>query len=282
MQPSWCDRAVTIQRPEDPDLASDLERIAVDLAVGAAAVVDARGRTGLAVSSKSTLTDLVTEADRASERWLAERIVALRPADAILGEEGAAADGTTGGRWLLDPIDGTINYVLGLPHYAVSVAAEVDGQVLAAAVCNVVSGEVFHARRSGGAFLRDVRLSGPRAVPLARAVVGTGFGYDAQRRARQGAVLARLLPLVADIRRLGSASLDLCAVAAGRLDAYFEAGLQPWDYAAGVLIATEAGCAASGLRDRAPSSNLTAVTGNLLAAEFFALLEELGADTVSS
>jgi myo-inositol-1(or 4)-monophosphatase len=268
--------------PIDPRPPRELERFAVELARGAAAVVVAHGRAALAVSSKSTVTDLVTAADRASEGWLVEQIAAQRPADAILGEEGGGSAGTSGVRWLLDPIDGTVNYVLGLPQYAVSVAAEVDGQVQAAAVCNAASGELFRAHRGGGAFLGDTRLSGPRQVPLERAVVGTGFGYDAAQRARQGAVVAALLPRLADVRRLGSASLDLCAVAAGRLDGYFEAGLQTWDYAAGVLIATEAGCAASGLRHRAPSSQLTAVAGLSLAAEFFALLEELGADTVGT
>lgn len=281
---------MTNPRPAPPNLPGELERnlpgelerIAVELATGAAAVVGGYGRGTLAVSSKSTLTDLVTEADRASERWLVERIAALRPADSILGEEGASTNGTSGVRWVLDPIDGTVNYVLGLPDYAVSVAAELDGQVLAAAVCNVASGEVFRAHRGGGAHLGERRLSGPRRVPIGRAVVGTGFGYGAAQRARQGAVVARLLPRVADIRRLGSASLDLCAVAAGRLDAYFEAGLKEWDYAAGVLIATEAGCAATGLRGRPPSSGMTAVTATPLAAEFFALLDELEADAVSS
>ncbi len=253
----------------------------MELAAGAAAVVGRHRRGPLGVSSKSTVTDLVTEADRASERWLVQRIAALRPADAVLGEEGAGSDGTSGVRWVLDPIDGTVNFVLGLPQYAVSVAAELDGQVVAGAVCNAASGEVFRAHRGGGAYLGDARLNGPRVVPLARAVVGTGFGYAAAQRGRQGAVVAGLLPRVADIRRLGSASLDLCAVAQGRLDAYFEAGLQPWDYAAGVLIATEAGCVASGLRGSAPSSHLTAVAGEPLATDFFALLEELGADAFS-
>jgi myo-inositol-1(or 4)-monophosphatase len=282
MPPAWCDRAVTVSPPLTPELPAVLERIAVAVATGAAAVVDAHGRHALSVSSKSTATDLVTDADRASERWLVERILALRPADAILGEEGAGTDGTSGVRWVLDPIDGTVNYVLGLPQYAVSVAAELDGRVLAGAVCNVASGEVFRAHRGGGAHLGETRLSGPREVPLARAVIGTGFSYDAASRARQGAVVARLLPRVADIRRLGSASLDLCAVAAGRLDGYFEAGLQRWDYAAGVLIAVEAGCAAGGLRGTPPSSRLTAAAGNVLSADLFAVLEELGADAVSS
>jgi myo-inositol-1(or 4)-monophosphatase len=273
---------VTTRRPIEPDLPGELERFAVELAAGAAAVVAGHGRAALAVSSKSTATDLVTATDRASERWLVEHIVAERPGDALLGEEGAGSAGTSGVRWLLDPIDGTVNYVLALPQYAVSVAAELDGQVLAAAVCNAASGEVFRAHLGGGAYLGDVSLHGPRDVPLARAVIGTGFSYAAQQRARQGAVVARLLPRVADIRRLGSASLDLCAVAAGRLDAYFEAGLHLWDYAAGLLIATEAGCAASGLRHRPPSEQLTAVAGVAMAADFFALLEETGADALSS
>ncbi|MEP7179760.1 MAG: inositol monophosphatase family protein [Pseudonocardiales bacterium] len=268
--------------PNDANAPAELEGFAVELAQGAAAVVGAYGRTALAVSSKSSLTDLVTAADRASESWLAGQIAARRPADAILGEEGAGSSGTSGVRWLLDPIDGTVNYVLGLPRYAVSVAAEVDGQVQAAAVCNVASGELFRAHRGGGAYLGGTRLSGPREVPLARAVVGTGFSYDAAQRARQGAVVAGLLPRFADIRRLGSASLDLCAVAAGQLDAYFEAGLHTWDYSAGVLVATEAGCVASGLREQPPSARLTAVAGAPVAAEFFALLEEFGADAVSS
>jgi myo-inositol-1(or 4)-monophosphatase len=273
---------VTTSAPLDPQLPAQLEQLAVELAAGAAEVVRVHSRRALGVSSKSTATDLVTETDRASERWLVEQIRAVRPADAIVGEEGAGSPGTSGVGWVVDPIDGTVNYVLGLPHYAVSVAAAVDGQVAAGAVCNVGSGELFRARRGGGAYLDDVRLNGPRDVPLARAVVGTGFSYGPDQRMRQGAVVARLLPLVADIRRFGSASLDLCAVAAGRLDGYFEAGLHEWDYAAGVLIATEAGCVAAGLRDAAVSSRMTAVAGPALAGEFFALLEGLDADLVSN
>jgi myo-inositol-1(or 4)-monophosphatase len=149
-------------------------------------------------------------------------------------------------------------------------------------VCNPMSGETFHARAGGGAFVAGERLSGPRDVPLARAVVGTGFGYDAAARARQVAVVAPLLPKVADIRRLGAASLDLCFLAAGRLDAYFEAGLNSWDHAAGGLVAAEAGCVASGLRGRPPSERLYAAAGPALAPAFFALLESLAADEVSS
>lgn len=273
---------MTVLRSLETGPAGELERIAVQLAEGAAAVVRGHRPATLAVSAKSTPTDLVTGADRASEQWLVERIADLRPHDSVVGEEGARRHGTSGVGWVLDPLDGTVNYVLGLPRYAVSVAVEMGGQVIAGAVCDAASGEMFHARIGCGAYLGDTRLVGPRKVPLAQAVVGTGFGYDPVHRARQGAVVARLLPRVADIRRLGAASLDMCGVAAGRLDAYFEAGLNRWDYAAGVLIATEAGCTASGLRRRTPSSRFVAVAGAELAGQWFALLEDLDADEVSS
>ena len=244
------------------------------LAVGHAA----SGRGAVEVAAKSTATDLVTEVDRATERWLVERIRSVRPGDAIVGEEGGDRAGSTGVRWVLDPIDGTVNFVLGLPQYAVSVAAEVNGRVVAGAVCNPATGETFRATLGGGAHLGRVRLTGPRQVPLGNAVVGTGFGYDAAVRARQAAVLVALLPTVADVRRLGAASLDLCFLAAGRLDAYFEVGLNVWDYAAGGLVATEAGCVVSGLRGRPPSAGCYAAAGPDLAPEFFARLEFLDAD----
>jgi myo-inositol-1(or 4)-monophosphatase len=164
----------------------------------------------------------------------------------------------------------------------VSVAAELDATVLAGAVCNPVSGEVFHAHLGGGAFLDGEPLHGPRDVPLERAVVGTGFAYDATTRSRQADIVAKLLPRVADIRRLGAASLDLCAVAAGRLDGYFEAGLHVWDYAAGLLIATEAGCVTAGRAGVESRSGLTAVAGRSLSGELFAMLDALGAGAVGT
>jgi myo-inositol-1(or 4)-monophosphatase len=269
--------------PVDDSGTRELLEVAVELARGAGEVV--RGFTGtdrrdVSVSAKATATDLVTAADRASEQWLLDRLAELRPDDAVLGEEGGRRAGVSDVRWLLDPIDGTVNFVLGLPQYAVSVAAEVAGRTVAGAVFNPVTAELWQARVGHGAFLDGRRLAGPRPVPMARAVVGTGFGYAAQRRADQATVIATLLPRVADIRRLGSASLDLCAVAAGRLDAYFESGLNPWDYAAGLLIATEAGCRATGLRGRPPEPRFVAVAGEGAATALFALLEELGADVV--
>jgi myo-inositol-1(or 4)-monophosphatase len=285
----------------DPPSAVELEQLAVELALGAAGVVrDGSGAT-MSVGAKSTATDLVTEVDRASERWLVEQLGARRPHDAILGEEGGVRPGTSRVRWVVDPIDGTVNFALGLPNYAVSVAVEVDGRVLAGCVHNPSSGEVYHARHGHGAYLdRDLdgadepetdtrtlgatvtrharRLTGPRQVDLDRAVIGTGFSYDPADRARQGAVIARLLAKIGDIRRFGAASLDLCAVAAGRLDGFFEAGLNEWDYAAGLLIAAEAGCAVSGLRGRPASGRFTAAAGAGLGPDLFELLESLDAD----
>lgn len=268
-----------MQHVTNPD-PPQLEHLAVRLAEGAARLVRQRRDADFAVSAKSTSTDLVTEVDRMTERWLLDELARLRPADAVLGEETGGRAGDSGVRWVLDPIDGTVNFVLGLPQYAVSVAAEVDGVVQAGAVCNPVSGELYRARLGGGAFLNDRPLPAARQVPLARAVVGTGFGYDAGRRGRQAQVAARLLPQVGDIRRLGAASLDLCFLAAGRLDAYYEVGLNPWDYAAGGLVATEAGCVTSGLRDRPGSPEFFAAARPGLADEFFALLAELDADAV--
>jgi myo-inositol-1(or 4)-monophosphatase len=261
---------------------AELGGYAARLAEGAAELVRSRTATPAAhdVATKSTSTDLVTEVDRASERWLVERISTDRPGDAVLGEEGGARAGTSGVRWVVDPIDGTVNFVLGIPAYAVSVAAEVAGEVVAGAVCNIVTGELFRATRGGGAWLGGVRLSGPRSVSLDRAVVGTGFGYDRGLRERQGRVAAAVLPRLADLRRIGSAALDLCSVAAGRLDGFFEAGLNPWDFAAGGLIAAETGCLLSGLHGRPPGQHLVAAAGPGLARELFALLEELGADRV--
>lgn len=208
---------------------------------GAAVRDDAR-----TVRSKSTPTDPVTIVDTETERWLRERLAVLRPGEAILGEEeGGRLDGRPGLSWVLDPIDGTVNFVYGIPAYAVSVAAQYDGRSVAGAVANVPAGEVYSAALGHGAeVVRDgvrsaLRCSG--VEELSMALLGTGFAYDPGRRARQAAVVAEVLPEVRDIRRIGSCALDLCMVAAGRLDAYYEEGVQVWDWAAAALIAAEAG-----------------------------------------
>lgn len=236
----------------------DLLALAVGLARDAGRLVREGRASALAgIGSKSTPTDLVTTMDRASEELIVAGLRAARPDDAVLGEEGGMHRGASGVRWLLDPIDGTVNYVYGLPQYAVSIAAEVDGTVVAGVVHNPASGEEWTAVRGGGAWRDGTRLTGPRASSLDEALLGTGFGYDARQRAEQATVVAALLPEVRDIRRFGSAALDLCFVAEGRLDVYYESGLNPWDRAAGELIATEAGLLVTGLHGEPPGRDMT-------------------------
>jgi myo-inositol-1(or 4)-monophosphatase len=193
------------------------------------------------VETKSSPTDMVTEVDRASESLIVERILAARPDDGILGEEGAARDGTSGVRWVIDPLDGTTNYLYGFPAYAVSIAAEFDGEVVAGVVYDAAHDDVYWATRGSGAFCHALPVRVSTTPTLATALTGTGFGYAALRRRRQALLLQSVITEIRDIRRAGSAALDLCSVACGRLDAYFEWGLQPWDMAAGCLIVEEAG-----------------------------------------
>ena len=191
--------------------------------------------------TKTSVVDVVTEADRAVEALIRSRISASRPDDAILGEEGDDRPGTSGIRWVVDPIDGTVNYLYGLPDCAVSVAAELDGEVVAGAVVVIPTGVEYAAARGAGA-TRDGQAIGVRPQPpLAERLVLTGFGYQREVRAHQAACVARLLPEVRDIRRMGSCALDLCHVADGSADAYVEAGPQPWDYSAAGLVLSEAG-----------------------------------------
>lgn len=202
------------------------------------------------VQAKTTPTDPVTVVDTDTERLLRDRLAQLRPGEPILGEEGGApavvattpADTVT---WVLDPIDGTVNFVYGIPAYAVSVGAQIDGVSVAGAVADVVAGTVYSAATGLGAHVIDERgrheLGCTGVNKLSMALLGTGFGYSARCREQQAALLAHVVPLVRDVRRIGSAALDLCMVAAGRLDAYYEHGVQVWDCAAGALIAAEAG-----------------------------------------
>lgn len=199
----------------------------------------------VAHDTKSSPTDPVTEYDRAAERLIVEEIRRRFPDDAIVGEEGADDDGTSGREWHIDPIDGTANFVYDLPSWCTSIGI-VDGEgPLAGAVYAPVTGELFSAARGRGATLNGVAISCSAVSDLERALVGTGFGYSASRRAVQADRLARLLPSVRDVRRLGSAAIDLCLVACGRLDAYYEEHLNSWDIAAAVLIAAEAGATTS-------------------------------------
>jgi myo-inositol-1(or 4)-monophosphatase len=225
-----------------PDLADELLVLALDVAREAGELVRTRREDGVRVAAtKTSVTDVVTEADRASEALILERVLAARPDDGILGEEGSDTAGTSGVRWVVDPIDGTVNYLYGLPQYAVSIGIEVDGVVEVGVVVNAASGEEFTAIRGRGA-TRDGRPIAVREPnDLHRSVVSTGYNYEPAVRARQAAAVAELVVRVADIRRFGSCALDLCAVASGRSDGYVEEGCMPWDHAAGGLIAQEAG-----------------------------------------
>ncbi|WP_433462900.1 inositol monophosphatase family protein [Spirillospora sp. CA-128828] len=217
------------------------------------------------VQTKSSPTDVVTQMDRAAEQLIIERIRAVRPDDGFLGEEGGTRAGGSGVRWVVDPIDGTVNYLYDLPDWAVSIAAEVDGEVVAGAIGIPRRGESYTAVRGGGAFQHTAsgkrRLRVNEHVPLGRALVSTGFGYAAGRRARQAEVLTGVLPNIRDIRRGGSCCVDLCSLAAGRADAYYERGVQAWDIAAGGLIVQEAGGRIEGLHGTAPGPELTIAAG---------------------
>lgn len=224
-------------------MTSDLLHLARSLAVEAGQLVlDGRAGGVRASETKSTPTDMVTEFDRAAEALIVGRLRTVRPGDGIVGEEGTDDPGTTGVRWLIDPIDGTTNFLYGLPGYAVSIAAADEQGAVVGAVYVPTQRELFSARRGGGATLNDAPISCSSLSDPSTALVGTGFAYHPERRAAQARRVARLIASVRDIRRLGAAAVDLCFVACGRLDAYFEEGLGPWDLAAGELIAREAGC----------------------------------------
>ncbi|WP_055474206.1 inositol monophosphatase family protein, partial [Streptomyces pathocidini] len=228
-------------------LQDELLALALEAARRAGALLRDNRPADLGVAAtKTSAIDVVTEMDLASEKLITGFLAEERPDDGFLGEEGASSEGSSGVRWVIDPIDGTVNYLYGLPAWAVSIAAEVDGEAVVGVVEVPSRGETFRAVRGGGAYLGDRRLAVRPAPPLEQALIGTGFGYLTERRAAQAEVLRTLLPRVRDIRRGGSAAIDLCDVACGRLDGYYERGLNPWDYAAGALIAREAGAQTGG------------------------------------
>ena len=221
----------------------ELLRLAVEVAGEAADLVRERRRGDVEVAAtKSSPVDVVTEVDKAAERLIFDRLMSARPGDGFLGEEGASSRSSSGVEWVVDPIDGTVNFLYEIPQYAVSIAASVEGEVVAGVVLNVQSRECFTAVRGGGAFLDGTRLRlHEDRKPLSQRLVGTGFNYVEAVKLLQTTAVSALLHEVRDIRRMGSAALDLCAVAAGRLDGYVEEGLNAWDMAAGGLVATEAG-----------------------------------------
>ncbi|MFI6332617.1 inositol monophosphatase family protein [Micromonospora chersina] len=229
-----------------PDLG-ELSRLA-EAAAHEAGELLLRGLAGgpLAISTKSSARDLVTDLDRASEALIVRRLLAARPDDGVLAEETGERPGPSGLRWIVDPLDGTGNYLRGTPTYAVSVAAEWWGEPVLGVVYDPSRRETFTAVRGSGAYLNGSPLSVSRRTALGEALLGTGFSRDPRIRTEQATTLGRLVNLVQDIRHSGSAALDLCWVAAGRLDVYYEADLRHWDRAAGELIAAEAGARVCG------------------------------------
>ena len=193
------------------------------------------------LGSKTSTTDPVTDADREAERAIRELLGAERPDDGVLGEEGSRQAGDSGRRWVVDPLDGTVNFLYGIPQWCVSVALEEGEAALVGVVLDPVRDELFAAERGGGARLNGEPIRVREQAQLERALVATGFSYERERRVEQAEVVGRLLPRVRDIRRAGSAALDLSWLAAGRLDGFYERGLKPWDWRAGGLLVEEAG-----------------------------------------
>jgi myo-inositol-1(or 4)-monophosphatase len=224
------------------DLAVGAATAAGELLLGALHVARAR------VATKSSATDMVTEMDHAAEALLRERLLGARPGDGFLGEETGETHGTSGLRWVCDPLDGTTNYLYGHPGFNVAVAGEDEHGPLVAVVVDPLQGDTFTAARGAGAHRNGspVACSAKGAGDLATALCATGFAYDPERRGRQAAVLATVLPRIRDVRRMGAAAVDLCSVACGRVDAFWERGLGPWDLAAGSLVATEGGARVAG------------------------------------
>jgi myo-inositol-1(or 4)-monophosphatase len=279
--------------PVDPrallDLATGVAERAADL------LRDGARQARTSVGTKSSLTDMVTEMDRASEELIVGELLAARPDDGILAEEGSARQGTSPVRWVIDPLDGTTNYLYGHPGWAVSVAAEVTQgtgarQVVAGVVVDAVHAEVYTAAQGQGAACNGRPIHCSDQTDVAQALVATGFGYAPERRRDQAETLVELLPRVRDIRRMGAASVDVCMVGSGRVDAYFEWGLSWWDWAAGLLVAQEAGAVVSPLSALSASSGLVgdgAYTDSVLAAApgiavpLGELLRSIGAEHVA-
>jgi len=258
-----------------PDPA-ELLRLALDAATRAGALLSERRPADLRVeATKSSPTDVVTQMDTAAERLIVQGILAARPDDGLLGEEGAREPGSSGVRWVIDPVDGTVNYLYDLPGWAVSVAAQVGGETVAGAVVVPSAGETFAATRGGGATRNGEPIHCRDGVALEQALVSTGFGYGRERRAHQARVLLEVLPRVRDIRRLGAFAADLCAMACGRLDAHYERGAKPWDLAAAELIAREAGVRVEGLNGSPAGEDFTLAATPALFPQLHDLLASL-------
>jgi len=241
-------------------------------------LVEGQRTTVEVAETKTSPTDVVTATDIASEQLIRQRILDARPGDGFVGEEGddVATTGNSNVVWIADPIDGTVNYLYGIEQFAVSIAAEVDGEVLAGVVHNPMTDETFTAAKGAGAWLGDRRLGCSGCTDISKALVGTGYSYRADVRAVQAQEMAALLPTVRDVRRIGSAALDLCFVAFGRYDAYVERGLKPWDLAAAGLVVTEAGGRVEGMRATPPGERIVTAASEALYESFHERLVAAG------
>jgi myo-inositol-1(or 4)-monophosphatase len=259
----------------------DLLDLAVDIAREAGELAARRRSAGVSIAAtKSALADIVTEADREVEAVIRDRLAMARSDDGFLGEESGAGESRSGLTWVVDPIDGTVNYAYGIPAYAVSIAV-VEGPptpegwtAIAGAVFNPATGELFRASRGEGAWFGDQRLAVNDPISPAGALLATGFGYDPATHAGDLARLAKVMPLARDIRRMGAASLDLASVAAGRLDGYFERGLHPWDHAAGALLVQEAGGFVGGIGGGPMGQSMTIAAGRELFDRLVQLIDK--------
>ncbi|MBK5224254.1 MAG: inositol monophosphatase [Acidimicrobiia bacterium] len=260
----------------DPLLAL-AERLAL---AAAELLLDGQARGALLIDAKSTSTDLVTDIDRASERLLVEGILAARPSDGILGEEGTDVVGTTGVRWVIDPLDGTTNYVYGHPGFSVSIGVVIDDVPSIGVVADPVHDDLFSARLGGGAHRNGSPVRCSDQTDLSQALVATGFAYSAPVRVEQARVLTDLIGQIRDVRRMGGAAVDLCSTSCGRVDAYFESGLAAWDMAAGCVIAAESGARVGDLRGGPPSSDFVLAAPPHLFDQLADVLREADADTV--
>lgn len=266
---------------------NELLRLAIEAAEGAGRILlDGRPnpvtRSVVSSGTKTSPTDVVTERDLASEKFLVDFITSHRPNDGIVGEEGTNKATSSGLNWVIDPLDGTVNYFYGFDVWSVSIAVVDEVGPLVGVVYAPVLQRTYWAIRGEGAFLRangsDQRLPGVIETDLAQALVATGFGYRQTLRTAQAEVIHSLLPEIRDLRRVGSAALDLCMVAAGYVNAYFERGAHAWDFTAGALVATEAGAVVSGLRGKGPSVEMVVAAPPALHAKLVARLEQLKAD----
>lgn len=270
----------THETPEGADdaLKAELLELAQEAALRAGTLLrDGRPENLGVAATKTSPIDVVTEMDLASEKLITGFLADHRPDDGFLGEEGASSEGASGVRWVIDPVDGTVNYLYGRPDWAVSIAAELHGERIVGVVAAPQRGETCHAVLGQGAHLDGRRLACRPSPPLDQALIGTGFGYLTERRVAQAAVARHLIPRVRDIRRCGSAAIDLCDVASGRLDGFYERGLNPWDLAAGDLIAREAGARTGGRPGHPADGDLTLAASPGVFEALQPLLEELGA-----